>query len=111
MQLHILAAAVENAFIVIINGYGEGDLGSLLSDHIFIQNRLDLPGSGQTVRCFKSGFRGGAVIVLQNGDTKLNTLIADSDTGALDHAVHLFLALTAKGTAQFFVLIRHSYLL
>ena len=52
MQLHILAAAVKDALIVVVHGHGEGDFRRLLSDDIFVQHRLDLPGSGQMVRCF-----------------------------------------------------------
>ena len=111
LQLHILTAAVKDAFIVVIYGHGEGDFRSLLPDDIFVQHRLDFPGSGQTIRRFEFVFRSWAVIILQNGHTQLDALVADPDAGALDHAVYLIFALATERAVELFVFFRHVYLL
>ena len=42
LQLHILAAAKKDTFVVVIHRHGQGNFGCFLSHHILIQHGLDL---------------------------------------------------------------------
>ena len=63
LQLYILAATVKDTLIVVINRDGQSDFRRLLTHDILVQHRLDLPGSGQMVRCFYLCLCGMVVIL------------------------------------------------
>ena len=101
MQLHIVPAAEINALIVVVYRHGQRHLRGLLPDDIFIQHRPNFPRCRQLVGNILQRFGLRAIkALIQNAHAKLHALIADADTGALNHTVDLLLPLTAKGTAQ-----------
>ena len=100
LQLHIVPAAEINALIVVVY-HGQRHLRGLLPDDIFIQHRPNFPRCRQLVGNILQRFGLRAIkALIQNAHAKLHALIADADTGALNHTVDLLLPLTAKGTAQ-----------
>ncbi|MPN10431.1 hypothetical protein SDC9_157726 [bioreactor metagenome] len=101
MQLHFLVAAEVDPLIVVIDRHREGDLRLILSDHILVQNALDLLGRGQLIRnLLQAGGAGVLEPVVQNTHTQLNALVADTYARPLNHPVDLLLVLAAEGTAK-----------
>ena len=108
MQLHILVAAEIDALIVIVHGYGQGDLGSLLSDDVLVQHLFDLLGRGQILHTVEALVGRRTVPVVQNGHTQLHAFVADAYARPLDHPVYLPLCLAAERAAQGLFFISHS---
>ena len=101
MQLHVVAAAEIDPFIVVVHRHGQGDLRRILPDDIFVQICLDLTGGGDGV-----GHIGVDHLplrrrhVLQNIHAQVDTLIADVRAGAGNDLGHLVLVLAAEGAAN-----------
>ena len=55
LQLHILAAAEEDALIVVVDGHRERHLGLVLTDDILIQDGTDVLGRGDIPLHFRHG--------------------------------------------------------
>ena len=100
LQLHILVAAEINALVVVVHRHGQRHLGCLLPDNILVQHVVYLLGRRQLVHAvYTVGGRGVAVV--QDIHAQLDALVANSDTGTLNHAMDLTLRLAAERAAQF----------
>ena len=103
LQLNFVAATEENALIVVVNGHGQRNFRRLLPDDILVEHLVDLARRGNGIRCLQLVMR--LVAVFQHVHAQLHALIANAHAGALDHAMHFTLALTAERAAKFLLLI------
>ena len=83
--------------VVVVDGDGEGPLGGLLADDVFLQEVEDLAGLGQLeapqVSYFGECFFNDLV-------AEFNALVADVDAGPGDQLLDLLLALPTEGALQ-----------
>ena len=100
LQLHLVVAAEEDAFIVVVDGHGQRDLGRLLPDDILVEHLANFARRGDGVGRFQLVVR--LIAVLQHVHAQADALIADAHARPLDHAVHFVLALAAERAAKLF---------
>ncbi len=87
-----------DALVVVVHSHGEDLLGSLLADHVLVENGLDLTW-------FRDGGRAGIRLVLLDlfrNDVVAQTdaLVANVDRRAGDELLDFLLRFSAKGAAQ-----------
>ena len=102
-MLHLVVAAEEDAFIVVVDGHGQRDLGRLLPDDILVEHLANFARRGDGVGRFQLVVR--LIAVLQHVHAQADALIADAHARPLDHAVHFVLALAAERAARFIEII------
>jgi hypothetical protein len=90
---------------VIVYCYGKNSFGLFLADNILIEKLLDGLGFGSFLG-LQTAFPGfakpvfGNVLAFENHIAEMHAFVADINPGASDNFLHLFLAFTAKGTAD-----------
>ena len=115
LQLHILAAAEENALIVVVYRHRQSHLGILLPDDVLIQAFLDLrrghdvdvqvvsglQAAGTARTCTRCTAAGRTLrLVGKQVVAQADALTADVDAGADDHAFHFVLVLSTEAADQ-----------
>jgi hypothetical protein len=86
-----------DALVVVVNSHRQDLLGALLTDHIVINDPLDLGGlrnAAQLCRLFLFEFFGDDIVA------EFDALVADIDRRASDKLLHLVLALAAERANQ-----------
>jgi len=106
LDLVIAARVGIDALVVIVDGDGEGLLGTVLPDHVLVQHILDFGRRGD----LRDGFGDFALFVLrQNLIAERDALIADIDRRPGDELPDGILGFTAKRAAEMLV-VRHRIL-
>jgi hypothetical protein len=78
---------------MVVHGDGEGPLGRLLADDVFLQEVKDLAGLGQLETAQVGYFR---EFFFNDLVAEFNALVADVDAGPGNELAHLLLALPAE---------------
>lgn len=83
---------------MVVDSDGQNLLGTLLTDHILIEDRTDLLGRRQFVRialglCFLH-------LLADDVVAQIYALVADKDRGSGDQLAHFVLALAAEGAIK-----------
>jgi hypothetical protein len=96
LDVSIVIAGLD-ALVVVVNGHRQDLLGALLTDHVLIEDRLDLGRLGKGAdlpRLLLFPLLGDDVVA------KLDALVADVDGGPGDELAHIVLALAAERALQ-----------
>ena len=101
LQLHILAAAEENALIVVVDRHGQGNFRVILADDVAVHIGFDLLRRRERIGQFQL-LRVQPVVhlIVQDRRAEFNALVADVDIGAGDDAADLLLPFAAEGAAD-----------
>src|SRR5262249_5698487 len=86
-----------NPLVVVVNRDGQRPLGSVLPDHVSLEEFPDLGGLRQFV---KFDVVGVGEFLFDDLVTQIHALIADVHTGASNEFLDLLLALPAEGALQ-----------
>lgn len=82
---------------MVVDGDGEGPLGGLLADHVFLQEVENFAGLGQLKASQVSYF---GEFFFNDLVAEFNALVADVDAGPGNELADLLLALSAERTLQ-----------
>jgi hypothetical protein len=89
---------------VVVDGDGERALGSILADHVLVEDLADLPGLGQRVELEARSRR---QLLVDDLVAEIDALVADVDPGTGDQLLDLPLRLPAEAAEE--LLIRVSW--
>src|SRR5688572_4729333 len=96
LDVAVIVAGLD-ALVVVVNGHRQDLLGALLTDHVLIEDGLDLGRLGKGAdlpRLFLFPLLGDDVVA------ELDALVADVDGGPGDELAHIVLALAAERALQ-----------
>src|SRR5205823_4922812 len=91
--------------VVVVDGDGERAFRLLLSDHVVVQDRVDLLGAREVVEV---ELRGSGELLVDDLVAEIDALVADVDARPGDQLLDLPLALSAEAAEQLLVAIRRA---
>ena len=101
LELHVLPTAEVDPLIVVVHRHGQGNLGRVLADDVFVQVCLDLFGAGDDLRHIGVGqLLFWRVHVLQDVHAQMDALVADVGPRPGDDLGHLVLVFAAERAAD-----------
>jgi hypothetical protein len=96
LDVPVLGAHLD-PLVMVVHGDGQDLLRLLLSNDVFVEERVDLCRLGELVELELGGL---GELLLDDLVAQVDALVADVDAGAGDQLLHLLLTLPAEGALQ-----------
>ena len=87
-----------HALVVVVHGHGEASLGLLLTNHVVVQDVVDLPRARKRLRLDRRGGRDG--LLVDDLVTEVDAFIADVHARPGDELLDLPLGLAAEAAEE-----------